>query len=326
MRPVGDLIGELAPALERWGLESVLSIERATSGTMNDTYLLQTGAGRAVLRRHRHRDHGRAEREHALIAHVRDRGIPVPAALPTQTGVLVAEVGGRLYSMFEYAAGRQVGRSALRVGHAHSLGATLAGIHDALTGAEPVKADAPHADPPRCADTIARLAELLALATSRPDPQPSDAWAARRMRDRIEWLSAQPDRALADGPAGQVIHGDYQDSNVFFDDAGQVCAVIDWDKAEIGHAGAEVVRALALMFALEPAASRAFVAGYRARRALPAAQLDDGAHRYGTGTLHDTWVYDSVYRNGDDRARRFIRPGPYVPFERQWQQVRDLLV
>lgn len=73
----------LLAALATWRLEPVMSVERPTSGVMNETFLITTEERRVVLRRHRRPERRQIELEHRVIAHARHNGIPAPAAIPT---------------------------------------------------------------------------------------------------------------------------------------------------------------------------------------------------------------------------------------------------
>jgi homoserine kinase type II len=122
----------------------------------------------------------------------------------------------------------------------------------------------------------------------------------------------------------QVVHGDYHDSNPFFED-GVVSSIIDWDKAEVRSPAEEVVRAMHLSLRLHPALCTAFLDGYRSASVLPDDQLDNAAAAYGHSRACDLWLYEAIYLDGDDRPRRFLAPGPFVPFVDQWEPIGTIL-
>jgi Ser/Thr protein kinase RdoA (MazF antagonist) len=328
VRPAG-LDPTLLGALAHWPLDEVSAIDGTPLGTMNETFLVTTRSAPVVLRRHRHSDRADVLREHDIIAFAAAKGIPTPTAHLTHTGAPVAEHAGRLYSVFAHAAGTQLPRGTLTPTSAAAMGTTLAALHAALADFPPQrcpKQPGPAGPEPTAADTVCRLRALLDAVERWPDQGPDEQNARSRLAGRIDWITAHRGDLAASAPtaksiATQPIHGDYQEANLFFD-AARVVAVIDWDKAEIGTTADEIVRTMALSFALQPACCQAFLAAYRAGLPMPAADLDAAAAAYSARKLHDTWVYDTAYLRGDGRVRQFITPGTFTPFLDSWARLR----
>lgn len=328
VRPVDDVLAVLA----HWQLGEVRTIHKSPLGTMNDTFIVTTSDRLAVLRRHRlSRCRAMVEREHALMGHARERGVPCPEVLWARSGEPLIEEGGRLYSLFEHAPGRQVRRCDLTAKHAASLGSALAQVHDSIADCTPVR-HRPRGEPkgtadlPTSGETAARLQRLLTVVQQRRESTEADRWAEEHLRSRLAWLEANPGAppTLASRES-RTLHGDYQESNVFFDDQQRVCAVIDWDNAEYGSTSGELIRAMSLSFNIDAVLCQAFLDGYREIRQ---ADLDDlylEAELYSWRKLHDTWLYDTVYLIGDSRPSRFIAPGSYTPFIDRWNDVHSKL-
>ncbi|HEY2175302.1 MAG TPA: phosphotransferase [Mycobacteriales bacterium] len=313
--------GQLRAVLDAWRLEPVGDVTPTALGTMNETFVVTTPVRRLVLRRHRRTDRSLVEREHDVIGYARDHGIPAPAAIPTPAGDRVVDHAGRLYSLFSYAPGRQVARDDLTPEHAQSMGDMLARVHLAL--ADYAFTPSPVPDLPSREDTLHRLADIVEVIERRPDPDVQEQWALQRLRSRERWLrsGADPVPPAPDPEPVQMIHGDYQESNLFFTGS-VVAAVIDWDKAEPAHAADEIVRAMYLSLHLAGSRCAAFLAGYRAVRAIGTELLDRAAARYAFGQAHDLWLYETIYLRGDDRPRQFLHPGTFVPFADRWRTAR----
>lgn len=314
-------VGQLHAVLDVWGLEPVGDVTPTTLGTMNETFIVTTPARRLVLRRHRRTERCLVEREHDVIRHARDRGVPAPAALPTPAGDRVVDRAGRLYSLFSYAPGRQVARDDLTLEHARSMGDMLARVHLALE-------DCPFTPPPEAGlptreDTLHRLAGVVEEIERRPDHGVQEQWALQRLRTRERWLrsGADPRPPPPSREPVQMIHGDYQESNLFFT-GDAVAAVIDWDKAEPAHPADEIVRAMYLSLHLAGSRCAAFLAGYRAVRAVTTDLIDGAAATYAFHQAHSLWLYETIYLRRDDRPRQFLRPGTFVPFADRWRAAR----
>lgn len=323
---------DVLAVLANWQLGEVSAVHPCPLGTMNETFIVTTSDRLAVLRQHRlSRCRSMVEREHALMDHARERGVPCPEVLCARSGGRLIEEAGRLYSVFEHAPGRQVRRGDLIAAQASSLGRALAHLHDAIADCAPVRDRATGEDRgtaamPTSAETAARLQRLLTVVQQRRKATEVDQWAEERLRSRLTWLEANPGAPPAvSSRESRPLHGDYQESNVFFDGRQRVCAVIDWDNSRYGSTSAEMIRTMALVFDLDRMLCQAFLDGYRELRQ---ADLDDlclEAGSYSWRKLHDTWLYDTVYLHGDSRPSRFIAPGRYVPFIDRWNDVQSTL-
>jgi homoserine kinase type II len=306
--------------------------------------LIETGAGPFVLRAYRYAERGPVAREHALIAHACARGQPAVAPLPLPGGGTILEREGRFYALFPHAPGRQAPREALGASEAAAMGRCLAALHRAL-------ADLPDgllAPRPLGVDRAVTLAEIERLAERvRHGAHPHDPLVLRCLAGQRAFVESLPAGAAPDlaGMAFQPIHGDYTETNLFFEH-GAVSAIIDWDQAYLAPRAWEAVRTLHLAFGFDPSLAAPFLAAYRAEhagvrndvfsggRALPGPpiagalsweELDQAAAAYGLVRAHDLWLYQWIYERGDDRVRRFLTERGFVAVAPQWEMLRGAL-
>jgi len=311
-------------ALSAWRLGSVLGASLPATGTVNRTLLVQTGVGAYALRAYRRPDRARVEWEHAAISYAAARGIPVCRPLALPGGETVWEGDGRLFALFPTAAGRQVRREELGDAEVAAAGRCLARIHLAF-------ADFPIAQARLkpfsfdTAGTLASLARVQAAITARAAQTDADRDALRHLAGRRQWLQRA---AGLDGPTQgrfaalpqQVVHGDFQETNLFFEGAA-VSAVIDWDQCGAAPRPWEALRALHLMLGLAPDPCRVFLAAYRSLCPLPPSELHEAAACYGVLADQNLWAYEAVYLEGSDRVRPFLTPGEFVPFAARWREL-----
>jgi homoserine kinase type II len=310
------------PALfAHWSHARPRAVTVPEDGVLNQTFVVDTDGGRYVLRAYRPLRRERIRREHALIAYVAGHGLPAPGPLPSRDGETLLERDGRFYALFPYVEGRRVPRPVLTGKEAAATGRFLARLHDVLAGyAGPCPTERELSSPPDRARTVAEIEDLLRLVP------PDDAVARGRLESRRAWLLERPAPGHPDlcGIPFQVLHGDYQETNLFFDDAG-VCGVIDWDQAYRGPRGWEVVRALDFMLGFDPLLCAAFLRAYRARLALSDEDLDLAASAYAEMRANDLWLFTEIYREGNDRARRYLHPGQFVPVTDRWAALRNAM-
>src|SRR6185295_17679226 len=77
--------------LAAWSLGEVLRLAAVPGGATNRVYRVETTTGVAFLRVYKRADRALAEREHALIAHVRAHGLPAAAPIAARSGSTVVE-------------------------------------------------------------------------------------------------------------------------------------------------------------------------------------------------------------------------------------------
>jgi Ser/Thr protein kinase RdoA (MazF antagonist) len=124
----------------------------------------------------------------------------------------------------------------------------------------------------------------------------------------------------------QVVHGDYQEANIFFTrepetEQVEVSAIIDWDQACYGPRTWEIVRVLDYTCELEPAACALTLAGYRTRQVLSQEELDHMARLYGLLNGHNIWNYEELYLRENERVRRYFQKD-FVPFTTKWERLQ----
>ena len=211
---------------------------------MSAAGLVRHGDGTVFVKRHhtRVRSAGQLAAEHAFAAHLRARGLPVPAVWRTASGRTTVARGDFVYEVHEVVAGIDLYRDAmswtpyLSTGHARAAGAALARLHQAAAGftrtARPPAVLTSSCDVISAADPVA---EVDAIARRRPGLARYLAgrdWRRDLARDHLPVIRrAAPLLAGLDRLWG---HGDWHPSNLTWDsaspDAG-VVAVFDFGLA-----------------------------------------------------------------------------------------------
>lgn len=288
---------------------------------MNDVRVITTATGRYVLRIYRHGDTERIEREHAVVRWLSERGFPAVVPISKPDGGTYHLDAGRLVTLLPYAEGVQVVRSELGSAEISIMGCCLGELHGIMRHCPikgiPIAQFALDRD-----ETLAKIERFLGQIEAIKEKSETDKNALRRLATRRDWLLSRGcDEVEIDPRDAQPLHGDYQESNVFFA-RGQISAVIDWDKIYKAPAAWEVIRALDIMLHFSADTSRVFLDGYRQRHALSTDELDRAARLYGLMRAYDLWLFREIYDRGNERVRQFVYPGEFVPIEEQWLALR----
>jgi Ser/Thr protein kinase RdoA (MazF antagonist) len=311
--------------LRAWRIGAVRAIRTPKTGTINRTLLVQAAGGDYVLRGYRHADRAPVEREHAVIAHVCTRGLPAVAPIALPGGATILERSERFYALFPRAPGRQLDRSQLALEHFAAMGGFLARVHAALQDIPPKFARTRGFTIDRAA-TLAGIERLEAAIRAGMALDEFDQLALAQLAGRRAWIAQSPDWQMPDVAVleQQLIHGDYQESNLFFE-RGRVAAIIDWDQTYVAAREWEIARSLHYACTFDFARCRAFLAGYRAHAPVDSAALDLAATCYAHMRTHDLWQYQAIYLDGNQRVRRFVSPGAFIPLHEQWAALHEQL-
>jgi homoserine kinase type II len=307
-------------ALSAWALAEPLELLEVKGGATHRVYRVTGPGGARFLRVYKRPDPALAAREHALIGHVRRRGLPVVLPVEARGGETVVAHDGAVYALYEAAPGVQVAGADISPRRAQAAGELLARLHAVLRALPDVGYvrwqlawDGP--------EWIERLNVVERALLARGPENENDLWALRRLRAQRLWLAeAACPQTYEPSWSPQLIHGDYQDANLFFEGE-VVSAVIDWDQAAIMPRAYEVARACGFMFRLARAPTRAFIDAYVAVSGMTPAELTDGARAWGCFADHHVWPLEEVYLHGNERARHYIPHVPFRPFLQAWSEI-----
>jgi Ser/Thr protein kinase RdoA (MazF antagonist) len=248
-------------------------------------------------------------------------GIPTPAIVPGLDGNLFVETEVGNFVLSEFVEGRQYARGRMPPGCAAAMGAELQRLFEALS-----ETSVPEQRSLLSVEAaVARVEDLLRLARERDAPVDRRAVVLleHRRRGLEAWAGPPP-------PLGrqQCIHGDYQDSNVIFNDEDEVVAILDWDALNRAGRAYEVMRAFNFSFPEGAAGGMEFLRGYfNAARPSPedaAALVDVWSYT----TLQRFWPMDARYEQPESYQERwdvFIRE-PSGWWEANRERIRQELV
>ena len=315
-----NITEEERDVLSEWPLGRILSAVVPLTGTVNRTLLVQAERGEFVLRVSS-RARERVEWEQECIVFASAQGVPVCLPIPASSGTIL-ERRGLFFALFPRASGEQIARADLRAEHAQAAGECLARIHAALETLPAGRARVKNLTGD-IAGAVALVPYLDAAILAHPAQTATEQAARAQLAGRRAYLEQNrslaasiPDR-LAALPQ-RVLHGDFQETNLFFEND-KVSAVIDWDQSGRAARGWEIVRVLHLMFQLAPKLCQAFLDGYESVTPLEDGEAEESASCYALLSDSNLWVYAAVYLEGNTRAKPFISPAPFVPFEKLWK-------
>ena len=315
------------PLLDIWNAGTIQAIKTPTiGGTIDSTHLITTNKGRYALCASTRNDPDRLKQEHELILWAHQHDIPTPPPLPTPQGDTIVTYKDQIFTLFPFVNGHQVSRDNLQPAHIAAMGSFLAQIHTILADYPTSNVSKrnfeidPHADREQALADIDRLIKKISAI---PSPDHTDQHALDRLTARKKWLQTltDPKKSAPLTLPFQVIHGDYQETNVFFQN-NHVSSIIDWS-AYAAPTTWEIARTLHLVFNFRPTPSITFLKTYQQHHPLSLEDLDIATHAYGLKRGHSLWLYEEAYDNGN--VRQFITPGGFTPIATDWQSLSPTL-
>ncbi len=228
-------VPEFTQVLRLWHLGACLRCERLTAGRNNESFHLQAETGDYVLRRSRASKSAEALAfEHALIAHLRQQGFPVPDLILSLDGLTWESCGGRLWTVSRFIFGDQPTRTEQT---ATLGGEILARYHLAMADFKPNTTVPPEAY---------RIADVLnSLAAYEDNPISDTAVSTLIERTRkAAHKTAELLDASAKGLPQTIIHGSCRLTSLIIQND-KIVALLDMDSARCGSRAEDIAIALA---------------------------------------------------------------------------------
>jgi Ser/Thr protein kinase RdoA (MazF antagonist) len=290
--------------LAQCGLIPLGRIETANSAGRSDTAIVETSAGRKVLKRYKATiEPAAVVHEHSLLSELERIGFPAPRLTPTLGGETLIRHGGACYAVFEFLEGYfQYHNYVLLPSQARRFiaasGRALGALHDALRDFVPAGRH-PNGfksrGEPRWRDLSWFTAQLDECRRRAPERSGEAAAALRRaLADDAGWverrLSDLDQRLALAAPPRLIVHGDYGPYNLLFR-RGAPVVILDFELARLEWRLTDLATALPsfarsrLGFSLRK--MRCFVDAYRAVCPIDRAEIE---------LLPDVWQFLSLRR------------------------------
>jgi Ser/Thr protein kinase RdoA (MazF antagonist) len=310
---------EIKEVISAWSVTKVHSITTPNTGKVNTTIIIDSPQGKFAFRKYNHTDQLRVQRVNAVIQFAAAHGIPAVCPIPTQTGENILLLPTGLYALFPYIQGEHPTRDTLHIKRIEEMGRFLGQLHNVLK-VYPLSQVPERHFQVNPEETLTVIKALKKCIEEREGAHPTDAYALKRLKGKKAWIESGPQDPIPNlqRMEQQVIHGDYQVSNLFYYDD-TIKGIIDWDGTSSAPRLWEVVRCLDYEFGFQIEPSLVFLRKYNAGNPIDLHQLNLMAHCYGYVEDQKLWAFQAVYFRGEDRARIYLKPGEFIPIVKRWE-------
>lgn len=303
---------------EDYALPLLFSATPVTGGYLSRNWRLAAADSGYFLQEYRFTEITPVAAAHASLFHFQRAGIPTIAPLPMRDGQTIWRYGDRFYALFPFVTARQLRRGALSVAAVQSIGALLAQLHRAGQ-----QVTLPHVQRRRLKDNRPIFQQqaplILDLIQRQPAQSAFDQLAVQTLRRQLALVETTAiDYATLPLASDHLLHGDFHDGNLFFDEQEQVHAVFDWEKTEIAPREIEFVRALLFICFSNPnnfcatfapanfRLGEALLRAYQARYPVMQETLVAAVHARYWGSLCSLWVVEEHYLQQNWRVDPFL--------------------
>lgn len=307
----------------RWSIAqnySIPEIERVApvkDGFLSHNFVVETSEQKYFFKQYRFDHVNQVKAAHEAKLFFSNACIPVILPLTNKDGNTILHSRGRFYSLFPFIDGCQYQRGHLPQQALESMAQMQAQIH--RSGAN---VQLPHVRHSNAAKSYREFVESARLILSKiPSVGRTEFDERARESIHLKLHLAERSRIAIEKiqmKSDHLVHGDYQDANVFFNSNNEVSHVFDWEQTRVTSRELSLVRAIALVcfgqaetYVAEHSEenfknARHFLAAYsevypiRRQTFLQASTV-----RY----LHKTmslWVETSHYLDGNDRVDVFL--------------------
>ncbi|MFA6158320.1 MAG: phosphotransferase [Candidatus Paceibacterota bacterium] len=266
---------------------------------------------RYFLKGYRFDDGEQVAEIHKIKFFFSSEGVPVILPLRNSEGNTYFSIDGKYYALFPFVKGVHHNRGSMPSAAVSALGTFLAKLHKA--GAKcnfPVRGTFKHKGPERFK---VGAEEILGIIRSKKSLDYFDEKALEGLEFKMvvsQRDGVDVDTLLIDPFV--LLHGDFHEQNVFFDDAMQIKYVFDFEKAVMGPRAFEFWRSADYMFLNGTFSDdrlthvAAYLKAYNRENPISKPELARGLEIYYQRIIHSLWIEKEHYLEGSTRTDHFL--------------------
>jgi Ser/Thr protein kinase RdoA (MazF antagonist) len=291
-------------------------VEVVTTGYLSSNWIIHTPENIFFLKKYRSKFSPKEILAiHEVMRLFEAEGIPTINPLPTRNEQTVLGYNNGLYSLFPYVSGNSIRRDELEAVHLAALGTMLALIHDKGT-LLPHPRDLAIFNGWDRTLFLEHINEIKKIQSAKPDLDEFD----RAVHEAIEYKLSHifGDLRLPEDfffSEYVVMHGDFHEQNVFFDDQALITHVFDWEKTAYGPRAFEFVRSLYLIciaadnINAEQAFARAkiFFDAYQKRLPITEEEFRTAVEFYYVDQFYSIWIERLHYQESISVADKLLK-------------------
>ncbi len=289
----------------------VSSSEKVEKGFLSDNYFLSNSKTKFFLKKYRFDNGNRIIEVHSSKKYFADGGIPVILPISQIDGSTLFEHEGSYYALFPFVKGRHIDRGNLTETSIASLGKMLGKIHHLGKESKLVIDDRFKIE--NREKVFKKIEDILEKISEVSSPDDFDKVALENVKMKRGLLLKNSITFEELGlHSDHLIHGDYLDHNVFFDEQDKVQWVFDFEKTNYSPRTYEFFRSMvygllcAEVTETDLKNARKYLDAYSSIYPISNDEVKRGLQLYFLKTIHGFWVESEHYLKGNTRVDHFL--------------------
>lgn len=287
-------------------------LERVSKGFLSENYILTDSTKKYFLKKYRFDNEKRIREIHSVKKYFADGGIPIILPILTHDGASFFANDGNYHALFPFVYGRQLEKNIHTKQSIAALGKTLGLIH--LRGK---KSDLKIDDFFKAWNKEDSLNKITVIEKKIQETNLATdfdklAWQTITLKKRFVELNARTYDSYINFN-DHLLHGDYVDHNVFFNDDDEIIHVFDFEKTGYGPRSYELFRSM--IYTLfrekinEETIERAKIYLDSYLNAYPMSQEEraSGIQIFYLKSIHSLWIESEHYLKNNTRIDCFLQ-------------------
>lgn len=294
-----------------YNIPNIISGEKIEKGFLSENYKLSTSTRAFFLKKYRFNNEDRIKSIHSVKKYFNDGGISVIMPIEMKSGSTYFEHDGAYFTLFPFATGLQPERGGLNDNMIISMGKVLGKIH-LLSKDGTLKISKTFSDwnKGRALETADILLNKINQIENKTDFDELALKTILFKKSLIEDNNIKyEDLELT---SDHLIHGDYLDQNVFFNDNSEVKYVFDFEKTRYEPRTQEIFRSATYSFlntdfnetSIEN--MKLYIKSYREVYPIEKEEMKNGLIAHYIKSMHGFWVEKEHYLKNNDRVDVFL--------------------
>ena len=294
-------------------ISEIVSTVKVVEGYLSQNYILNTSQNRYFLKQYR--DSFQEEDiidVHNVIKFFVGKGVPAILPLKTKRGTSYFIFNSRIYSLFPFVEAKIGDRGNIQEKGIVSLAEALAKIHLLSFKKLPLSIKSRQGAIDR--DGFLRIyPEIVRIIQSKEEKEPFDNLSLEVLEVKKSIVDKNSEKVKKlQIKRDHLLHGDYHEKNVFFDDNGEVKFIFDWEKTEIGDRFHELVRSMNFV-CLDGSyekenidKARLYIQTYNSLYPIEKKDFIEGLEDYYLKQAHSLWIERTHYLENSKRVDCFL--------------------
>lgn len=295
----------------KYSLSEIVLTQRIEKGFLSENYKVSTRQEDYFLKKYRFDNEAKIKEIHSVKKYFSEKGIPVILPLSTKDEETCFEFDGSYFALFPFVTAVQPERGKLTPNMIISLGKMLGKIH--LAGKDcnlKLSESFIGWDKQKGLETVQVLENKLDEIKNKSD---FDSIAEKNIKLKKR-LIIDNNIKFSDLnlKIDHVIHGDYLDYNVFFDDKGNIKHVFDFEKTKIAPRTQELFRSATYSFLntdfdeVSISNIKLYIDSYLEVYPMSKEESENGLLAHYLDSIHSFWVEKEHYLKNNQRVDLFL--------------------